>query len=210
MNRKSLRNVYQKFGNDQSGITGLETAIVLIAFVVVAAVFAFTVLTTGLFTSEKAKETAMAGVATTSSSLNVKGGVIAHADAGGLVDYLRIKIAAAGTKEVLFTPADVLITYADENNLAIIPFNAQDITDDQSILDCVGAATNGWCLRNDGNNDQNLDPGEVIELIVTLDHLAPRLGPNTALDMEIIPPDGAVFKISKRTPLTLKTVNNLN
>ena len=32
--------------NDQSGITGLETAIVLIAFIVVAAVFAFAVLTT--------------------------------------------------------------------------------------------------------------------------------------------------------------------
>ena len=47
----------QKLIREQSGITGLETAIVLIAFVVVAAVFAFTVLTTGLFTSEKAKET---------------------------------------------------------------------------------------------------------------------------------------------------------
>ena len=35
----------QKLIREQSGITGLETAIVLIAFVVVAAVFAFTVLT---------------------------------------------------------------------------------------------------------------------------------------------------------------------
>ncbi|MCI0880381.1 MAG: flagellin, partial [Chloroflexi bacterium] len=33
---------------DQRGITGLETAIVLIAFVVVASVFAFAVLSTGL------------------------------------------------------------------------------------------------------------------------------------------------------------------
>ena len=56
---------------DQRGITGLETAIVLIAFVVVAAVFAFTVLTTGLFTSEKAKETALAGVAASSATLAV-------------------------------------------------------------------------------------------------------------------------------------------
>ena len=47
---------------DQRGVTGLETAIVLIAFVVVAAVFAFTVITTGLFSSEKAGETANAGL----------------------------------------------------------------------------------------------------------------------------------------------------
>jgi len=60
----------------QSGITGLETAIVLIAFVVVAAVFAFTVLTTGLFTSEKAKETVMSGVSS-QSSLELVGSVIA-------------------------------------------------------------------------------------------------------------------------------------
>ena len=38
---------------DQRGITGLETAIVLIAFVVVASVFAFAVLSTGLLSSEK-------------------------------------------------------------------------------------------------------------------------------------------------------------
>ena len=77
MNVKSLKTLYSRFRKEQSGITGLETAIVLIAFVVVAAVFAFTVLTTGLFTSEKAKETALAGVATTSSSLVIKGAIIA-------------------------------------------------------------------------------------------------------------------------------------
>ena len=38
-----LSRVYK----DERGITGLETAIVLIAFAVVASVFAFTILTTG-------------------------------------------------------------------------------------------------------------------------------------------------------------------
>ncbi len=41
---------------DQRGITGLETAIVLIAFVVVASVFAFAVLSTGLTSSQKSQE----------------------------------------------------------------------------------------------------------------------------------------------------------
>jgi flagellin FlaB len=36
---------------DERGITGLETAIILIAFVVVAAVFSFVVLSTGLLSS---------------------------------------------------------------------------------------------------------------------------------------------------------------
>ena len=42
-------------GSSQRGITGLETAIILIAFVVVASVFAFTVISTGIFTSETSK-----------------------------------------------------------------------------------------------------------------------------------------------------------
>ena len=48
---------------DQRGITGLETEIVLIAFVVVASVFAFAVLTTGLLSSEKSKETVLGALA---------------------------------------------------------------------------------------------------------------------------------------------------
>ena len=44
------------------GITGLQTAIILIAFVVVASVFAFTVLSTGIFASERSKETVYAGL----------------------------------------------------------------------------------------------------------------------------------------------------
>ena len=50
---------------DQKGITGLESAIVLIAFVVVSSVFAFAALSTGLFSSDKAKETISAGLAET-------------------------------------------------------------------------------------------------------------------------------------------------
>ena len=46
----------------EKGITGLETAIILIAFVVVASVFAFTVLSTGIFASERSKETVFAGL----------------------------------------------------------------------------------------------------------------------------------------------------
>ena len=44
-----------RLAGGQRGITGLETAIVLIAFVVVSSVFAFAALSTGLFSSDKAK-----------------------------------------------------------------------------------------------------------------------------------------------------------
>ena len=60
----------------QRGITGLETAIVLIAFVVVSSVFVFAALSTGLFSSDKAKETIQAGLAETRCSMELKGSVV--------------------------------------------------------------------------------------------------------------------------------------
>ncbi len=52
MFKKFLRLI----ARDEKGITGLETAIILIAFVVVAAVFAYTALSAGLFSTQKSQE----------------------------------------------------------------------------------------------------------------------------------------------------------
>ena len=58
---KRLTHFWKRIRKEH-GVTGLETAIVLIAFVVVAAVFSFVVLSTGLFASERGKETVYAGL----------------------------------------------------------------------------------------------------------------------------------------------------
>ena len=70
---EQARNILNK---DQKGITGLETAIVLIAFVVVASVFAFAVITTGLFSSEEAQSSAQAGVEAAKSTMTPKGSMV--------------------------------------------------------------------------------------------------------------------------------------
>jgi flagellin FlaB len=63
----------------ERGITGLETAIILIAFIVVASVFAYTVLTAGVFSSQKSNEAVNAAVDEVRSSMALKGNVIAYA-----------------------------------------------------------------------------------------------------------------------------------
>ena len=76
MPNRLLRNIPR----DQRGITGLETAIILIAFVVVASVFAYTVLSAGIFSSEKGKEAVHAGLESARSSMVLVGEVKAIAD----------------------------------------------------------------------------------------------------------------------------------
>ena len=68
---------------DQRGITGLETAIILIAFVVVASVFAYTVLTAGIFASQKTNEAVNAAIEEVRSTIIPNGKVIAYS---GFVD----------------------------------------------------------------------------------------------------------------------------
>ena len=60
---------------DDDGFTGLEAAIVLIAFVVVAAVFSYVVLGAGFFTTQKAQQTVYSAVGQSSSTLQIIGNV---------------------------------------------------------------------------------------------------------------------------------------
>jgi flagellin FlaB len=76
----------------QRGITGLETAIVLIAFVVVASVFAYTVLTAGIFASQKSNEAVNAAIDEVRSTVTLSGSTIAYT---GSVDVDSIATSTA-------------------------------------------------------------------------------------------------------------------
>ncbi len=67
---------FNKIIRGQKGITGLETAIILIAFVTVAAVLAYTVLSAGIFSSERGKEAVYSGLDSAQSTMAVKGSVL--------------------------------------------------------------------------------------------------------------------------------------
>lgn len=57
----------------QRGITGLETAIILIAFIVVASIFAYTVLSAGLFAAARGQEATVAGVDQVTGAIELVG-----------------------------------------------------------------------------------------------------------------------------------------
>jgi archaellin len=69
------KTLLKRLRRAQDGITGLETAIILIAFVVVASVFAYTVLSAGIFSAEKGKEAIHSGLQQARSSMELSGAV---------------------------------------------------------------------------------------------------------------------------------------
>ncbi len=88
-------------------MTGLETAIILIAFVTVAAVFGYAVLSAGLFSAEQGKSTIYAGLNEAKSNLELSGSVMAKSDDSVNVRSIlfTVKNAIAGNP-IDMTPND--------------------------------------------------------------------------------------------------------
>lgn len=81
---------------NEEAFTGLEAAIVLIAFVVVAAVFSYVVLGAGFFTTQKSQEVVHAGVASAASNIIVKGEVYGIADdTNSTIEMLQFDVGLA-------------------------------------------------------------------------------------------------------------------
>ena len=98
-----VMNNKDKFRNSsRRGVIGIESAIVLIAFVIVAAALSFVVLNMGFSTTQKAKTTIGQGLETSSSVLEVAGSVNGHLNAtAAQLDLVTIPLkVAAGAKDV--------------------------------------------------------------------------------------------------------------
>ena len=202
-----MQNLY----SDRKGITGLETAIILIAFIVVAAVFAFTVMTTGLFSSEKAKTTAQAGIAEASSTFAPKGAVIASANgAGNAVETITFQITtASGSTGTSIARAKIALIYSDDNqrDSSSADIDARGTAD--GILNTVAINK----IVGDAGSPDLLQQGDVAEIIVTLNTTtagrATLLDRNQIFRLELIPQQGGSLIISRKTPPELMTVMNL-
>ncbi len=84
-------------GHKHRGVVGIESAIVLIAFVIVAAALAFVVLNMGFATTQKAKTAIVATLAEAGSSLEIQGKVFGWQTANEVhVIGIPIKIASGG------------------------------------------------------------------------------------------------------------------
>ncbi len=82
---------------------GVDTAIILIAFVLVAAAVAFVVLDMGMSAAQKAKQTMEGGLQQASTALQVDGDVMAYVNTSGNVQVIYIPLGVTpGTGYVSF------------------------------------------------------------------------------------------------------------
>ncbi|MBN1189766.1 MAG: hypothetical protein JXA46_08440 [Dehalococcoidales bacterium] len=208
--------------NQQKGITGLETAIILIAFVVVAAVFAYAILSAGLFSSQKSQEAVYKGLKEAQSTTKILGGIVTKAENPGINGYLSqisftVSTTLSGT-ELDFTPPD-----PDPSNNGFCAAGSKNkvvislIDQYQKVDDLY------WTLTKIGNcnGDNLLDVNEQFQITVgsnvtnnnggnLVDALSVQpLGPNTTFLIQITTPIGATNSLERTTPAYIDKVMNL-
>ena len=215
--------------HNHRGVIGIESAIVLIAFVIVAAALAFVVLNMGFATSQKAKTSIVATLAEAGSSLEIQGKVFGYATTEIEAIGIPIKIASGGDSvnlaeafvSVKYTGPTV--TYDDIYEGVLTPgadFNSLNASATAvpaafagalgGIRDCnddVLTGGNGlaetcayiYFTVND-NNNEILDAGEHAVLAVLF---TTGIDAPDALDkvkIELIPSSGAALTVERNVP----------
>jgi archaellin len=127
--------------SNSEGFTGLEAAIVLIAFIVIASIFAFVVLGAGFFTTQKSQEIVYKSVGQTSTNIQIVGNVYGIQPAGSTgIDEICLTIALTpgsppvdlNTMKVIFsTPATMPVTLSRGTTASRSTFVIRDVGEDR-------------------------------------------------------------------------------
>jgi flagellin FlaB len=198
-----MRRLLRRLFGNQQGITGIETAIILIAFVIVASVFAYVVLSAGLFSTQKAKEAIHAGLDEARSTIEVKGNMYGTMVNSVLTGVSFTLATTTGGDMIDFTPPSA----GNVTNKVVISYS-----DAYQMVPSLN-----WTLTklNTDSTDNILDNNELFLITVDLtaisanvtDDKKPR--PYHKFSLEIKPPVGAVLVLERTIPARVDEVINL-
>jgi len=194
----------------RKGIVGIEAAIVLIAFVIVAAALAFVVLNMGFTTTQKSKETMSSGLSEASSALEIDGTILAKVDTSEQkvkVVAIPLKIAP-GKAPIDMRKTAVSIAFYDGSTwktqtvelkgYIYATNNSSKITDvtQYSLTGNIKAELHFYM----GDTDEIFEHGDKAILYVELDGGAPAYA---RILIELKPPVGAPLTVERVVPPNL-------
>ena len=181
--------------NPSDAFTGLEAAIVLIAFVVVAAVFSYVVLGAGFFTTQKAQETIIKSVEQSTANVQLIGNVYGLSSDNANITEIRFSVGLApGAASIDLTKFKVAFS-TPSTNLVILTLG------DTSSQAHFTAREGG-----EGPSISSLDPNQQIEIAFNVTPVPV----NTQVNIEIRPAIGAALPFVKTTGATITRTNVLS
>jgi len=219
----------KRFARNKKAISGLETAIVLIAFVIVASAFAYAVLNMGFLATQKSQQVVLGGLAAASSALVVDGPVYGYSNAPGPTGNLTsiifwLKTASGGTTVDLNVNKTTIgfqnprgvwpniytadIAAGTESSLAV----TYTVAGTSYIVAADGATSIVWEV---GSGFQ-LQSGQKVRVTIDLTALSisscttgGQVQKNEEFKVIVKPPVGSVLEIDRFAPAAVATVNDL-
>jgi flagellin FlaB len=195
-------NRLPKLIKGESGLTGLETAIILIAFVTVAAVFAYSTLSAGFFATQKESETIYGGLDQSRTNMEGIGAIIATSTDNMTVSSVRLSIRNG----VAGKPMDLTPNDGTGQNKVVISLTSSETFYNDIRWSCVPV----------GNHNGNyiLEPGEQFDILLDMNglggtYLNPSLGKYDTLTIQLKPALGSTLTIERSLPSQIKPVMNL-
>ena len=205
---------------DRRGLTELETAIIVIAFVKVAAAFAM--LNMGFQTSQRSTEVMQSGLREASSALELDGAVIAYArnvDNDALHEGLEVENftfcikLSAGKHPIDVSNETLVMSHTDPNLHMYDVYDGGVHSNLEEGLELLrNSSVTAVICQIRGGNDNMLGYGEkfLVAINITKIYGGPSsLGLNDQVVIEVKPPVGAILTVVLRLPPVLDTVMNL-
>ena len=216
------------------GVIGIESAIVMIAFVIVAAALAFVVLNMGFSTTQKAKTAISSSVTESSSALEISGKVTAFGDVSTAVlnaTVIPLKVAGGGDSVSL----DPLLTDVKYYSNTVRYDNIYkttcvlDTTSYNDVSSALTAAVTAGCIDQNPvgtaavapsttqaviywdvntNNNNILDQGEHANLVIAYDS-ADRPQQLDNIKAEVVLPTGSALTVERQVPAVTTQIIDL-
>ena len=140
----------QRKGWKKRGIVGIEAAIVLIAFVVIAAALAYVVINMGFYAAQQAKSTINNGLQEATSALELNGFVTGETNSSNpAIIYLAIPLKlAVGEQQVDLAGKTIVVAVQDANFSLANIYSGAVTSNETDIANLMANVTSGSGVPN--------------------------------------------------------------
>ena len=188
---------------------GVESAIILISFVIVAAAFSFMVVNMGLFATQRGRCVIQQGIQEASTPLMLDGSIIIRGSSSKKADAIVIPLKTLGVKYVPMANESTVVFLRIENHTAYPNiYNGINITDPRgedftTLINGLGSGTTAKLFIENSDGDESIDSKEKGFLIIYLS-TSDQADRREKVFIEIRPEKGAPLSIEFSVPSELQ------
>jgi len=198
----------KKLFKNKRGIVGVEAAIVLIAFLIIAAALSYVVINMGFYTTQKTKETMQEGLEESITALQLDGVVTAKTnDSSAHILYILVPVKlSAGRGAVDLGTTSVVVSVYMPNATLMNIYQGAISTTNVTWTDLINAlnlsdSTAKFAIYN-GNGNTVLESNEKAFLVVRLNSSDTNsmLGEYQTIKIEVRAAKGAALTVVRTAP----------